>query len=120
MPGLTQVQKGCYVTLCMCRLMLAWISSENSTTLLVCRLIFPHCSGPHLIRLISLLSGVDWSLASPFANCLLELLFPILCPVFPSYFQSPEISSPKPFVWFRAKTDKGIVHLADHLHMLQM
>ena len=27
-----------------------------------------------------------------------------------------EISSPKPFVWFRAKTDKGIVCLAGHLH----
>ena len=53
-------------------------SSENSTTLLVCRLIFPHCSGPHLIRLVSLLSGVDWSLASPFANCFFELFFPIL------------------------------------------
>ena len=32
------------------------------------------------------------------------------------HFRSPEISSPKPFVWFRAKTDKGIVCLADHLH----
>ena len=27
-----------------------------------------------------------------------------------------EISIPKPFVWFRAKTDKGIVCLAGHLH----
>ena len=34
MLGLTQVQKGSYVTLCICRLMLASISSENSTTLL--------------------------------------------------------------------------------------
>ena len=41
--GLTQVQKGSYVTLCMCRLTLAWITSENSITLLECRLIFPHC-----------------------------------------------------------------------------
>ena len=32
------------------------------------------------------------------------------------HFRSPEISSPKPFVWFRAKTDKGIVCLADHQH----
>ena len=37
MLGLTQVQKGIYVTLCMCRLTLAWISSENSTTLLECQ-----------------------------------------------------------------------------------
>ena len=34
MLGLTQVQKGSYVTLCICRLTLAWVSSENSTTLL--------------------------------------------------------------------------------------
>ena len=34
MLGLTQVQKGSYVTLCMCRLTLAWISSETSTKLL--------------------------------------------------------------------------------------
>ena len=39
MLGLTQVQKGSYVTLCMCRLTLAWVSSENSTTLLECWLI---------------------------------------------------------------------------------
>ena len=36
MLGLTQVQKGSYVTLCMCRLTLVWTSSENSTMLLVC------------------------------------------------------------------------------------
>ena len=63
--GLTQVQKRSYVTLCICRLMLAWVTCENTTTLLVCRLIFPHCSGSHLIRLVSLLSGVDWSLRCP-------------------------------------------------------
>ena len=71
--------------------------------------------------LVSLLSGVDWSLSSPFANSFLELLFPTLWLAFPSYFWSPEISSPKPFVWFRAKTDKGIVCLIffktkDHHH----
>ena len=32
--GLTQVQKGSYVPLCICRLTLAWISSETSTKLL--------------------------------------------------------------------------------------
>ena len=37
MLGLTQVQEGNYVTLCICRLTLAWVSSENSTTLLDCR-----------------------------------------------------------------------------------
>ena len=43
MLGLTQVQKRSYVTLCMCRLTLAWVTSENSTTLRERRLIFPHC-----------------------------------------------------------------------------
>ena len=43
MLGLTQVQKGSYVTLCMCRQTLAWVTSKNSTTLLECQLIFPHC-----------------------------------------------------------------------------
>ena len=41
--GLTQMQKESYVTLCMCRLTLVWVISENSTTLLECRFIFPHC-----------------------------------------------------------------------------
>ena len=57
MLGLTQVQKGCYVTLCMSRLTQAWITSENSTTLLECRLIFPHCGWT--------LSHSDWSLCCP-------------------------------------------------------
>ena len=115
MLGLTQVPKGNYVTVCICRLTLAWVSSENSTTLLECRLIFPHCSGPHLIRLVSQLRC---RLVTPLslANCFLELLCPTLWPAFPSYFWSSKISSPKPFVWFFAKTDKGIVCLADHLH----
>ena len=42
MLGLTQVQKGSYVTLCMCRLTLSWVSSDNSTTLLEWRLILTH------------------------------------------------------------------------------
>ena len=39
MLGLTQVQKGSYVALCMCRLTLVRVSSENSTMLLDYRLI---------------------------------------------------------------------------------
>ena len=49
MLGLTQVQKRSYVTLCMCGLTLAWATSENSTTLLECRLIFPHCGWTQLM-----------------------------------------------------------------------
>ena len=82
-------------------------SSENSTMLLECRLIFPHCGWTLSHADWSLCSGVDWSPASPFANCFLELLCPTLWPAFPSYFRSPEISSPKPFVWFRAKSKES-------------
>ena len=55
--GLIQAQEWSYVTLCMCRLTLAWITSENSTTLLERRLIFPHCGWS--------LSHADWSLCCP-------------------------------------------------------
>ena len=46
--GVTQVQKGSSITPCACAdsiygLTLAWVTSENSTKLLECRLIFPHC-----------------------------------------------------------------------------
>ena len=94
-------------------------SRENPTTPLGMPTYLDRSSftGPGLTHADwSLCSGVDWSLASPFTNCFLELLCPTLWPAFPSYFRSPEISSPKLFVWFHAKTDKGIVCLADHLH----
>ena len=114
MLGLTQVQKGSYVTLFMCRLTLAWVSSENSTTLLECRLILTRL--PSLfIRLVSLLR-CRLACPSSVANSFLELLCLTLWLAFPSYFRSSEILGPKPFVWFRVKTDKGIVCLADHLH----
>ena len=59
MLGLTQGQKESYVTLCMCRLTLAWISSENSTTLLECWLILTRLpsllwTSSHLIGLSAL------------------------------------------------------------------
>ena len=43
-------------TLCMCRLTLAWVTSETSTNQLECRhldSIFFHSSGPHLLPLVS-------------------------------------------------------------------
>ena len=122
--GLTQVQKESYVTFCIpdsiYRLTLAWISSETSTNLLECRLILTRSSftglGPLSCRLATLLRCRLASLLrcrlvtrqpAPFPNSLLAS---------PYHFRSREISSPKPFVWFRAKTDKGIVCLASHLH----
>ena len=115
--GLTQVKKG---ELCntaypvyMCRLTLVWISSETSTKQLECRFILTRSSftglDPLSCRLASLLR-CPVSTAS-------------LCPPSPTPFSRPlttpghvEIAGPKPFVWFRTKTDKGIVCLADHLH----
>ena len=65
---------------------------------------------PISCQLVSLLSGVDWPLASPFANSFSEFLFLLLSlPV-------TSRSRAQAFVWFRVKTDKGIVCLADHLH----
>ena len=101
--GLTQVQKESYVTLCMCRLTLVWILAKllqsywNADS---SWLVFPHCSGLHLMP--TGLSAVPCRLVSPspLDNCSLELLCPTLWPAFPSYFRSPEISNPKPFVWF--------------------
>ena len=51
------MQKGSYVTLCICRLMLAWVSSENSTTLLECRLILTRL--PSLLWTSSHLTGLS-------------------------------------------------------------
>ena len=79
-------------------------------------LVFPHCSGPHLIRLVSLLSSVDCPVRHLSPTAFFEFLCPTHSLAFPSYFQSYRDLESKPFVWFRAKTDKGIVCLADHLH----
>ena len=59
---------------CLCRLTLAWISSETSTKLLGMP-TYPDRYSSLLwtlsrCQLISLLSGSYWSLASPFTNCL--------------------------------------------------
>ena len=77
MLGLTQVQKESYVTLCMCRLTLVWTLPKLPQSYWNADSIFFHWSGPSLIptRLSAPVSGVDWSLASPFANCQLLSLF---------------------------------------------
>ena len=56
----------------------------------------------------------------PSPTLFLELLCPTLFSRSLTHFRSPEISSPKPFDWFRTKTDKGIVCLADHLHSVTL
>ena len=69
----------------------------------------------------SLCSGVDCLCPSSLANC--QLLSPFVS--LSDWCSLPtsghaEISSPNPFVWFRAKTDKGIVCLAEYLHSVTM
>ena len=80
-------------------------------THLVC---LPHCPWT--------LSHADWSLlltvvdspsAPPFANCLSG--FSQTCISNPTSGLVGDLES-KLFVWFHAKTDKGAVCLADHLH----
>ena len=123
MLGLIQAQeeKLCNIAfpLCLCRLTLACISSEISTKLLGMPTHLDRSSftgtGFTLADCSLLLSGVDCPLASPFANtfseflCATGLVFPYPLPV-------TSRSRAQAFVWFRAKTDKGIVCLADHLH----
>ena len=106
-------------TLCMCRLTRVWILAKLPQSNWNADSIFFHWSGPYLLPtgLSAPVSGVDCLVRGPAPTANFELLCPSN-----SLFASPstsghgEISSPKPFVWFRAKTDKGIVCLAGHLH----
>ena len=96
-------------------------SSETSTKLVECRLILTRSSFTGLDPLACRprLSAVPVSTASvrrPSPTPDFELRFSTL-------FWRPlttsghvEIAGPKSFVWFCAKTDKGIVCLADHLY----
>ena len=118
--GLTQVQKGSYVTLCICRLTLAWIFVKILLRYWNANLSWPdftHWSGPSLMptrlsavrcRLVTRITLHKLFLRVPLSNSLTGLPLPTS--------GHAEIWSPKPFVWFRAKTVKGIVCLADHLH----
>ena len=110
-------------TLCMYRLTLAWVTSETSTKQLECRLILTRSSLTGLDPISpdwSHRSSVDCPCPCPVANSC-ELLCPTnSLPASPSTSGHVEISSPKPFVWFRAKTDKGIVCLAGHLHSVTL
>ena len=96
-------------------------SSETSTKLLECRPILTRSSftglDPLSCRLVSLLFRVDCFCPSSLANCPLLSSFVSLSDWRPLTTSGHvEIAGPKPFVWFCAKTDKGIVCLADHLH----
>ena len=74
--GLTQVKKESYVILCMCRLTLVWTLAKLAQSSWNADSIFFHWSGPSLMptHLSAPVSGVDWSLVSPFANSFSVLL----------------------------------------------
>ena len=107
------------IPLCICRLTLAWISSEISTKLLGMPTHLDRssltASGLYLMWLVSQMSGStpNRHSTSPVANWV-PLSNSLLA--FSSYFRSHQDLESKHFVWFRVKTDKGIVCLADHQH----
>ena len=108
---------------CISRLTLACISSEISTKLLG---MPTHAdwtsftaSGPYLMptgHFCCPVSTPNCHSVSPFANCLLWVPFSKSWLAFPCLLPVMSRSRAQAFVWFRAKTDKGIVCLADHPH----
>ena len=94
-------------------LTLAWITSENSTKQLECR---------HLLTRTSSLDPIFCCLASllgcPLSLSVVPRQLPVRSFLQPTLFRVPlplpdtaRFQVQKPFVWFRAKTDKGIVLL---------
>ena len=123
--GLTQEQKGSmqhYISDSIYGLTLAWITSDNSTKQLECRLILtrssslswtlshagsPLCSGVRSRLPLSVSRRqLPWA---PLSNQLSSRV-PLPLP------DTARFQVQKPFVWFHAKTDKGIVCLAGHPH----
>ena len=115
MLGLIQAQEEelCNIAfpMCICRLTLAWISSEISTKLLGMPTHLDRSSftalGPISCQLVSLLSGVDWPLASPFANCLLLSSFVQLLSRSLTHFRSRRDRGLRPLFGFAPKQTKG-------------
>ena len=108
------------IPLCICRLMLAWISSEISTKLLGMPTYLDRSSitglDPPSCRLVT--SAVRHRLATRVTLRQLFLLssFVELLLAFPCLLPITSRSWAKAFVWFRAKTDQGIVCLVKHRH----
>ena len=113
MLGLTQMQEVKLwhsAFLCVCRLTLAWISSEISTKLLgmpthLDRSSFTAAGLSHADWSL-LLSGVDWPLASPFANSFCGFLLPTPYSLSLPTSGRGEISSPNPLSGFAPKQTK--------------
>ena len=93
-------------------LTLTWITSENSTKQLECRhLDSIFFTGPYLLlwcpESTAPVRGSTPTLSAPFSNQLSSRV-PLPLPA------TPRFQVQKPFIWFRAKIDKGIVCLAGH------
>ena len=124
--GLTQEQKESYATLCIpdsiYGLTLAWVTSENSTKQLECRLILTRSSSLSLDPISCWLASLLRCLVStasvrfPSPTAVSSFSQPTLFRVPLPLPDTARFQVQKPFVWFRAKTDKGIVCLAGHPH----
>ena len=129
--GLTQVQEGdsvpLCIPLCICRLTLASISSKISTKLqempthldrssLTAAGLYLMPTG-HFSHPVSTPSA---TLRRPSPTAFSEFLCPTPDSRSLTHFRSRRRSRAQAFVWFRAKTDKGIVWLADHLHSVTL
>ena len=124
MLGVNSEQKKSYATLCIpdsiYGLTLAWVTSENSTKQLECRLILTRSSftGPYLLC-YCVWSRLPLSVVSrqlPLSFFLQPTLFRVPLPL----PDTARFQVQKPFVWFRAKTDKWIVCLAGHLYTVTL
>ena len=104
MLGLTQVQKESYVTLCMCRLTLVWILAKLLRS-------YWNADSSWLVLPLLWISSHPTGLSAPVSTGLSvvrrQLLprAPFSLTGVPSLPPVTRDSSPKHFVWFRAKTD---------------
>ena len=112
-------------SLCICRLALAWISSEISTKLLgmPTHLDWSSLTAAGLYLMPTGLFCCPVSTAncpSPVDNCFLWVSSSNAWLAFPYQLPVTSKSRAQALVWFRAKTDKAIVYLADHPHSVTM
>ena len=103
---------------CIYRLTLAWILAKLQQATMNANLSWPvFLTGLDSLMPTGLSAPVSTGLSrhsSPTPSSSVFVQLSDWCSL--PHFRSPEISSPKPLVWFCAKTDKGIVCLVDHLY----
>ena len=122
--GLPRAEKRYCNTICMCRLSLAWVTSENSTMLLgsdILRLFF---TGPYLVSSpLCSVSGVDCPSVDPrqlplllsnYQLCLLGRVVNSRSRVPLPLPDTARFHVQESFVWFRAKTDSSALAACPH------